>query len=67
MDLPPGASKDDSRAMASRIFPLNATSWARTGDHDRAEAALIGEHGRRSIFGESRVSPLERLGAFELV
>ena len=47
MGLPPGADKDASRALASRLFPAQEGWFARKKDADRAEAALMAEWRRR--------------------
>jgi len=39
--------KDDSRAMAMRLWPASAADFKRKMDNDRAEAALIAEYGRK--------------------
>lgn len=45
LNVRPG--KDGSRARAIQLFPESAHLFARVKDDGRAEAALIGEHGRR--------------------
>lgn len=40
------ADKGSSRLMAQRLWPAHAASFARVRDDGRAEAALIGFHGR---------------------
>jgi crossover junction endodeoxyribonuclease RuvC len=47
MGLPVHADKDDSRAMALRLWPQMAGRLTRERDHGRAEALLIAEHFRR--------------------
>ena len=42
-----GSSKDLSRARALELFPAMADKLARKKDHDRAEALLMAEWGRR--------------------
>ena len=44
-----GKLKDDSRAMATDLWPVNAMDFARKKDDGRADAALIAEHGRREL------------------
>jgi hypothetical protein len=39
--LPTGASKEDSRQQALRLWPHHAALFSRKKDHGRAEAALI--------------------------
>lgn len=41
--------KDGARLIASRLFPEAAHNWRRAKDHNRAEAVLIAEYGRRHI------------------
>lgn len=41
--------KDDSRAMAIRMWPKWSQKFARKKDDGRAEACLIAEYGRRQI------------------
>ena len=36
-----GADKREARLIASRLFPTNASQFARSGDDGRAEAALL--------------------------
>src|SRR5262249_28456239 len=36
-----GADKEESRALALRLFPASAEPFARKKDHGRAEAALL--------------------------
>lgn len=43
--------KDDSRALATRLWPSNAGDFRRVKDDGRAEAALIAEYGRRQLSG----------------
>lgn len=42
-------SKDDSRALASRLFPNSADQWPRAGHDGRAEAALIALYAARVL------------------
>jgi len=42
------ADKDAARARAIELFPVLASDLARKKDHDRAEAVLMAEHGRRT-------------------
>lgn len=44
------ADKEEARAMALRLFPACATSFARKKDHGRAEAALIAKYGAEELF-----------------
>lgn len=41
-----GAGKDDSRAMAARLWPEKAALFRRRRDDGRAEAALLAHYGR---------------------
>lgn len=43
-----GSSKDLSRSRALELFPTMADKLARKKDHDRAEALLLAEWGRRT-------------------
>lgn len=43
------AAKDDSRAMATNMWPGAAEMFSRKKDDGRAEAALIAEYGRRQL------------------
>jgi crossover junction endodeoxyribonuclease RuvC len=43
------ASKDASRGRALELFPSLADQLARKKDHDRAEAVLLAEYGRRHL------------------
>jgi len=45
--LPAGATKDMARGEAIRRWPAQAALFARVGDHDAAEAALIGLAGMK--------------------
>jgi len=49
MGLGLSRSKDESRALASKIWPEKAQLFERKKDDGRAEAALIGHYGLRSI------------------
>ncbi len=40
-----GKSKDDSRRLAQQLYPVDAVSFSRKGDHGRAEATLIAHYG----------------------
>jgi crossover junction endodeoxyribonuclease RuvC len=42
-----GKSKDASRELATKLFPLQAAMFARKKDDGRAEAALIAVYGRK--------------------
>jgi hypothetical protein len=44
-----GKGKDASRNMASILFPDLAKHLTRVQDHNRADALLIAEYGRRSF------------------
>lgn len=44
------ADKDESRAMAQRMFPGFADRFVRKGDDGRAEAVLIAAHGRLNSY-----------------
>lgn len=44
------ADKEEARAMALRLFPACAASFARKKDHGRAEAALIAKYGAEELF-----------------
>lgn len=44
-----GSNKDDSRALASRLFPESADVFRRKTDDGRAEAALIARWGAETI------------------
>ncbi len=44
------ADKEEARALALRLFPACATSFARKKDHGRAEAALIAKYGAEELF-----------------
>lgn len=39
-------NKDQSRQIASRLFPAHAANWVRVKDDGRAEAVLIAAYGR---------------------
>jgi crossover junction endodeoxyribonuclease RuvC len=43
------AAKDGARARASQLLPAAAHHWTRVRDDGRAEAALIGHYGLRSL------------------
>jgi hypothetical protein len=45
------ADKEQSRALALRLFPAVASSFARKKDHGRAEAALIARYGAEVLTG----------------
>lgn len=45
------ATEEGARARASELLPLHAHLWPRKKDHNRAEAALIAEYGRRHLNG----------------
>lgn len=47
--LPTGSDKAASRARASQLWPGAADSFARVRDDGRAEAALIGLYGARTL------------------
>ena len=44
-----GKTKDDSRVMATNMWPAAAGEFRRKMDEGRAEAALIAEYGRRQL------------------
>jgi hypothetical protein len=44
-----GKNKDDSRVMATNLWPAAAGEFRRKMDDGRAEAALIAEYGRRQL------------------
>lgn len=46
-DMALGKGKDESLAMARRLFPEAGEQLARKKDHNRAEALLLGEWARR--------------------
>jgi len=48
-----GADKEESRALAIRLFPACATQFSRKRDHSRAEASLLALFGAR----ESAAAP----------
>lgn len=41
------SDKDDSRRIASQLFPNHAVQWARKKDDGRAEAALLAHYAKR--------------------
>lgn len=47
--IPTGAGKDQSRAVASNLFPRFAHLFARKKDDGRAEAALLAEYARKAV------------------
>ena len=50
-DLTYAAKKRNSRIWASRLWPEEAHRWTKTNSDGCAEAALIGEYGRRRLVG----------------
>ena len=48
LGLAKGADKEAKRAMARRLFPAMDLDLKLKGDHHKAEALLIAEHGRRA-------------------
>lgn len=47
-----GKAKDDSRLLATNLWPANAADFSRKKDDGRAEAALLAEYGRRVLLSE---------------
>lgn len=47
-----GKAKDDSRLLATNLWPANAKDFSRKKDDGRAEAALLAEYGRRILQSE---------------
>ena len=47
------SDKDEARALAIRLFPTCAASFARKKDHGRAEAALIARYAFETLFPAS--------------
>ena len=56
-----GAGKDPSRVRACQLWPQQSGLFARKKDADRAEAALIAEYGRRTLFAEQPPPLVEEL------
>lgn len=52
-----GASKDDARQKAIRLFPWFESELRRKKDHGRAEALLLAEYGRRYVWQGELVRP----------
>ena len=53
-----GKAKDDSRAMATDMWPTAAQAFSRKRDDGRADAALIAEYGRRDLVRTGAASPI---------
>ena len=51
LGIPVGAAKDQSRALASNLFPQSAYLFKRVKDDGRAEAALIAYYGAAKLSG----------------
>lgn len=56
--------KDESRMLATRMWPAHARLFERKKDNDRAEAALLAEYGRRLEIERER-STAAACGRFE--
>jgi hypothetical protein len=48
-----GRTKDESRALATQLWPGHAMSFRNKKDHGRAEAALIARHGLTMLLQEA--------------